>query len=113
MSTSACAETRSSSWSSDMTEKEAREKYEDRIWNLLLESRQIGGLASRASFMLTKVLDDMANDGFCPHLAISAIDHGLHGMAIIKIPEEELKRVREEYAKKYNEGQSLKKESEE
>ena len=95
-----------------MTEKEARDKYEDRIWNLLLESRQIGGRANYASCMLARVLDDMANDGFYPQLAISAIDHGLHGMAIIKIPEEELKRVRAEYAKKYNENPLLKKEIE-
>jgi len=70
---------------------------------LLLKSRQIGALANHASIMLTRVLDDMANDGFYPQLAISAIDHGLHGMTINEIPEEELKRVREEYAKKYNE----------
>ena len=95
-----------------MTEQEAREKYEDRIWNLLLASRQIGGRANYELHMLVRVLDDMANDGFYPQLATSAIDHGLHGMAIIKIPEEELKRVRAEYAKKYNENPLLKKESE-
>lgn len=95
-----------------MTEQEVREKYEDRIWNLLLASRQVGGLANYASNMLTKVLDDMANDGFYPQLVTSAIDHRLHGMAIIKIPKEELKRVREEYAKKYEEEPLLKKESE-
>ena len=94
-----------------MTEQEATDKYEDRIWNLLLESRQIGGRANYASCMLARVLDDMANDGFYPQLATSAIDHGLHGMAIIKIPEEELKRVREEYAKKYKEETLPKKES--
>ena len=86
-----------------MTEKEAREKYEDRIWNLLLESRQIGGLANYALHMLVRILDDMANDGFYPQIAISARDPRLHGMLIIKIPEEEMKRVREEYAKKYKE----------
>lgn len=86
-----------------MTEKEAREKYEDRIWNLLLESRQIGGRANYALHMLVRVLDDMANDGFYPRMATSAIDPGLHGMLIIKIPEEELKRVRKEYTKKYKE----------
>jgi hypothetical protein len=95
-----------------MTVEEARAKYEDKILDLLLKSRQIGGLANCASIMLTKVLDDMANDGFYPQLATSAIDHGLHGMAIIKIPEEELKRVRAEYAKKYNEDQLPKKERE-
>ena len=86
-----------------MTEKEAREKYEDRIWNLLLASRQIGGRANYASHMLTRVLDDMANDGFYPRIATSAIDPGLHGMLIIEIPGEELKRVRKEYTKKYKE----------
>ena len=95
-----------------MTAEEARAKYEDKIWDLLLKSRQIGALANSASIMLTRVLDDMANDGFYPQLAISAIDHGLHGMTINEIPEEELKRVREEYAKKYNENPLLKKESE-
>ena len=95
-----------------MTAEEARAKYEDKIWKLLLKSRQIGALANRASIMLTRVLDDMANDGFYPQLATSAIDHGLYGMTIIKIPEEELKRVREEYAKKYNENPLLKKDRE-
>lgn len=95
-----------------MTGEEARAKYEDRIWDLMLKSRQIGGHANCASKMLIRVLDDMANDGFYPQLATSAIDHGLHGMTIIKIPEEELKRVREEYAKKYKEETLLKKESE-
>ena len=95
-----------------MTAEEARAKYEDKIWGLLLKSRQIGALANRASIMFTRVLDDMANDGFYPQLATSAIDPGLHGMEIIKIPEEELKRVRAEYAKKYNENPLLKKESE-
>ena len=94
-----------------MTEQEAREKYEDRIWDLLLASRQVGGRANHASSMLAKVLDDMANDGFYPRLATSAIDHGLHGMAIVKIPEEELKRVRAEYARKYKEKPLLEKES--
>lgn len=95
-----------------MTAEEARAKYEDKIWDLLLKARQIGALANRASIMLTRVLDDMANDGFYPQLAISAIDHGLHGMTINEIPEEELKRVRAEYAKRYNENPLLKKESE-
>lgn len=95
-----------------MTEQEAREKYEDRIWNLLLASRQIGSRANYELHMLVRVLDDMANDGFYPQIAISAIDTKLHGMLIIKIPEEELKRVRAEYAKKYNENPLLKKESE-
>lgn len=84
-----------------MTEKEAMEKYEDRIWNLLLESRQIGCLAKNTSCMLTRVLDDMANDGFYPQIATSAIDPGLHGILIIKIHEEDLKMVRKEYTKKY------------
>ena len=84
-----------------MTEKEARDKYEDRIWNLLLESRQIGGLANYALHMLVRILDDMANDGFYPQIAISARDPRLHGMLIIKIPEEDLKMVRKEYTKKY------------
>lgn len=95
-----------------MTEQEAREKYEDRIWNLLLASRQIGVRANYELHMLVRVLDDMANDGFYPQLVTSAIDHRLHGMTINKVPEEELKRVREEYAKKYNENPLLKKESE-
>ena len=95
-----------------MTAEEARAKYEDKIWDLLLKARQIGALAKRASIMLTRVLDDMANDGFYPQLATSAIDPRLHGIDIIKIPEEELKRVRAEYAKKYNEDPLLKKESE-
>ena len=95
-----------------MTVEEARAKYEDKIWDLILKSRQIGGLANCASIMLTRVLDDMANDGFYPQLATSAIDPGLHGMAIIKIPEEELKRVKAEYAKKYKEEPLQKKESE-
>lgn len=88
-----------------MTEKEAREKYEDRIWNLLLESRQIGGRANYALHVLVRVLDDMANDGFYPQIAISARDTRLRGMLIIEVPEEELKRVRKEYAKKYKEDQ--------
>ena len=86
-----------------MTEKEASEKYEDRIWNLMLASRQIGGRANYALHMLVRILDDMANDGFYPQIATSAIDPRLHGMLIIEVPEEELKRVRKEYAKKYKE----------
>ena len=47
----------------------------------------------------------MANDGFYPQIAISARDTRLRGMLIIEVPEEELKRVRKEYAKKYKEDQ--------
>lgn len=104
-----------------MTLDEVTKKYSERFWRTFEE---IGEAASLKSFMacagieefsinkMTRLLDDIANDGFYVELFRSCLQGSEWGMFFMPIPDWELKAVRRKYAERYKEEPLLKKESE-
>ena len=103
-----------------MTEQEAREKYEERFWSAfgglgeaasLRSIMSCAGIYERMQNNMTRLLDEIANDGFYIELFSSHLPLPAWGIAFIPISELMLKTIRKKYKEKYEEDPFLKKES--
>jgi hypothetical protein len=95
-----------------MTLDEVTRKYSERFWRTFYE---LGEAASLKSFMacagieefyrnkMTRLLDDIANDGFYVELFRSCLPRSEWGMFFVPIPDWELKAIRRKYAERYKE----------
>ena len=104
-----------------MTEQDAREKYEERFWSAfgdlgeaasLMSIRSCAGICERMQNNMTRLLDEIAKDGFYIELFRSHLPLSAWGLAFIPISELMLKTIRKKYKEKYEENPLLKKESE-